>query len=87
MKILGVTLHKILSVGMLSIYFKSYTATIFGTYHNKIMAKKSKKFEPTNETRNSDKTLRMMSPILRYYGIAQSIHEENTYVYPLPVHY
>ena len=53
------------------------------------MSKKSKNkfFEPTNETRNSDKTLRMMSPILRYYGIAQSIHEENTYVYPLLVHY
>ena len=37
------------------------------------MSKKSKNkfFEPTNETRNSDKTLRMMSPI--HYGNAPSI--------------
>ena len=32
---------------------------------------KNQIFEPTNETRNSDKTLRMMSPI--HYGIAPSI--------------
>ena len=37
------------------------------------------KFEPTNETRNSDKTLRMMSPI--HYGIAPSILVWWTYIY------
>ena len=39
------------------------------------IVQKSQNFEPTNETRNSDKTLRMMSPI--HYGIAPSIHGEH----------